>query len=402
MVIMVLNVWADLPVSLIRVRYSRSLILLFIIATSLLIPDIVSGYQSTYYFHNISELSVSMSQVQIGSLQIPIKANPSSSSARVFQESNQLLLSAVGTTLPLTSTIFVPASGSQPSGYAAVVAWLTAPFQSTVKFEGDVIMHVWMSSNDELPFWEGSQYFMGVADYSSDSKLDVIATYFSSGVPQNVFTPSAKEYTGSMRINQHDFQSGSRLMFFAGAGSTKQGWKFTVYFDSQNWNSRADVPIATTTTVTSQGTSMVTTSIATSQAVSATTTNASNYGGDSLVLMVPLSTVTALTVLAVGVAIFVFWKRGMFPIGQRTSRKSPNFVAHGGKAAAGLVCPRCGFMNRQGAMFCTRDRTPLASIGMQPKKSATPTQPGINLCPNCSATNRAGASFCTHCRTRLR
>lgn len=32
------------------------------------------------------------------------------------------------------------------------------------------------------------------------------------------------------------------LMFFAGAGSNKQGFSFTVYFDSPTWQSRADIP----------------------------------------------------------------------------------------------------------------------------------------------------------------
>jgi hypothetical protein len=33
------------------------------------------------------------------------------------------------------------------------------------------------------------------------------------------------------------------LMFFVGAGSNKQGYGFTVYFDSPNWASRADIPV---------------------------------------------------------------------------------------------------------------------------------------------------------------
>jgi hypothetical protein len=31
-------------------------------------------------------------------------------------------------------------------------------------------------------------------------------------------------------------------MFFAGAGSNRQGYSFTVYFDSPTWNSRAEIP----------------------------------------------------------------------------------------------------------------------------------------------------------------
>src|SRR5262249_55737109 len=47
-------------------------------------------------------------------------------------------------------------------------------------------------------------------------------------------------------------------------------------------------------------------------------------------------------------------------------------------ASVGLVCPKCGFRNRPGAKFCTRDREPLVKgVGIAPPQhSFTTTRPG--------------------------
>jgi len=36
-----------------------------------------------------------------------------------------------------------------------------------VILDGNAILHVWMSSRDELLPWQGSEFFMGIADYNS-------------------------------------------------------------------------------------------------------------------------------------------------------------------------------------------------------------------------------------------
>jgi len=62
-----------------------------------------------------------------------------------------------------------------------------------------------------------------------------------------------------------------------------------------------------------------------------------------------------------------------------------------GRQRAGLVCSTCGFMNRPGTRFCTRDGTSLIPMGI----------PKSNVCPNCGTTNRPKASYCRRCRTSL-
>ncbi len=226
---------------------------MFAVALSAVLPQLVYGYQTTFFFHNNQELSLSLSQIQIGSMQISIQSYPSSSSARTYEEASISTPSGTGTTVTLTAQIYVPANAGQPSGYAAVVAWFMKPFQSRLRLDGDVNVHVWMSSNDDVGFLGGSLLFLGVADYSpSNSKAEVLSSYVSDPTIGNSINPSPKEYSAPnsrVHITQHDFQIGNRLVFFAGAGSTKQGWKFNVYFDGLSWNSRAEVPVDATLSV---------------------------------------------------------------------------------------------------------------------------------------------------------
>jgi hypothetical protein len=58
----------------------------------------------------------------------------------------------------------------------------------------------------------------------------------------------------------------------------------------------------------------------------------------------------------------------------------------------GPVCPRCGFANRAGARFCTRDRTDLLAMRTT----------GSKVCRACGTANRQSASFCRRCRASLR
>ena len=199
---------------------------------------------TAFYFHDQGELDVSLPQFQIGSLQVSgIEANSSSSSARIFSAASPATPTSGGTALSMSAQIAI--SGQQ-SVYAAFVAWVTSPFPSSVTLDGQVVMHVWMSSSDALLPWQGSELFMGIADYSpaSSTPFQLLDYYLSNAtIGYNGFTISPNEYViSTLRINQHQFQAGGMLMFFAGAGSNKQGYSFIVYFDSPTWNSRAEIP----------------------------------------------------------------------------------------------------------------------------------------------------------------
>jgi hypothetical protein len=220
--------------------------LVLAVSIGLILPQSVYGLQTTFFFHNNGELSISSNQVQIGPSQVSIQASPSSSSARAFEVTTADPASGTGTQIELVAQTYVPAGGGNPSGYGALAMWFTKPLQIPLTLDGDVNVHVWMSSSDDVGLLGGSLFFFGVADYSpASSKLEVLSSYLSGATFGNVFSTSPAEYSapsGKIHINQHEFQIGDRLGFLAGAASTKQGWKFTVYFDSATWNSRADIP----------------------------------------------------------------------------------------------------------------------------------------------------------------
>ena len=204
----------------------------------------VFAQETAFYFHDNSELTLSYPPFQIENYEVSgIEANSSSLSARVFEAATPSAPTGGGLALSMSSTIGV---SSQPEIYAAFVAWVTNPFPTNVTLDGNVVMHVWMSSSDVLLPWQGSEFFMGVADYSptSSPQFQLLDDYLSNAtIGYNGFSTSPNEYViSTLRINQHQFQAGSMLMFFAGAGSNKQGYRFTIYFDSATWQSRADIP----------------------------------------------------------------------------------------------------------------------------------------------------------------
>ena len=211
----------------------------------------VSAQSTTFYFHDNSELTFSYPPFQIQNIQVSgIEANSSSLSAHVFEAATPTVPTGDGVALAMSSTIAV---SSQPEVYAAFVAWITDPFPANVTLDGDVVMHVWMSSGDVLLPWQGCEFFMGIADYSPNTStpFQLLDDYLSNAtIGYNGFSNSPTEYVSpTLRINQHLFQAGSTLMFFAGAGSNKQAYSFTVYFDSPSWQSRADIPADTTLAV---------------------------------------------------------------------------------------------------------------------------------------------------------
>jgi len=199
---------------------------------------------TTLYFHDNSELTFSYPPFRFQDLQISgIQANSSSTSARVFTTATTVAPSSDGLALSMSAMISV---SSQPNVYAAFVAWVTNPFAANVTLDGNVTMHVWMSSSEVLFPWQGCEFFMGIADYSpgSSTPFQLLDHYLSNAsIGYNALTTAPTDYViSTLRINQHQFRAGSMLMFFAGAGSNKRGYSFTVYFDSPSWQSRADIP----------------------------------------------------------------------------------------------------------------------------------------------------------------
>ena len=209
----------------------------------------IAQQTSTVYFHDNSELGFTYPSFQFAGFQVSnITAGPSSTSARVFETATSNAPTGGGVAVSMRANISV---SSQPEAYVAFAAWVTNKFPAIVTLDGDVVIHVWMSSNDSLLPWQGSEFFMGVGDYSPSGSFQVLDYYVSNAtIGYNGLSSSPNEYViSTLHITQHQFQAGNMLLFFAGAGSNKQGYSFTVYFDSPTWASRADIPADPSLTV---------------------------------------------------------------------------------------------------------------------------------------------------------
>jgi len=232
----------------IRLRKLASISWLAMLIIFLFGAPVFAQQTTTLYFHDDSELIFTYHSFQFAGFQVPnIQTGPNSMSARVFQTATASPPTGSGLAVPLSANISV-----SNQGYLAFVAWVSNPFPVNVTLDGNVVMHVWMASNDSLYPWQGSEFFMGVADYYAPTgSLQVLDYYVSNAtVGYNGFTSSPNEYViSTLHITQHQFQAGSMLLFFAGAGSNKQGYSFTVYFDSPTWASRADIPADPSLTV---------------------------------------------------------------------------------------------------------------------------------------------------------
>jgi len=233
----------DVAISMKPLKTLSVSLLLLLIMTVLAGAGPAYAQSTTLYFHDNSELTFSYPPFQFQNLQISgIQANSSSTSARVFTAATTIAPSGGGLALSMSAMISV---SSQPKVYAAFVAWVTNPFAANVTLDGNVTMQVWMSSSDVLLPWEGCEFFVGIANYSpgSSTPFQLLDHYLSNAsIGYNALTTAPTEYViSTLRINQYKFHAGSRLMFFAGAGSNKRGYSFTVYFDSPSWQSRADI-----------------------------------------------------------------------------------------------------------------------------------------------------------------
>ena len=216
-------------------KFCAQLTLVIILVAVLIFPAIASVYAdptTSFYFHDNSELSFSYPSFQVGNFQVSaIQANSSSLSARIFSAANSTAPTMGGVAVPMSAQISI--SGQQ-SGYAAFVAWVTSPFPAILTLDGNVTLHVWMGSNASLGLLQGSELFMGVADYSptGSNQFQLLDDYLSNPSFGNVLARFPTEYVETLSISQHQFAHGDMIMFFAGVGSNQQGYTFTAYFDN--------------------------------------------------------------------------------------------------------------------------------------------------------------------------
>jgi len=141
--------------------------------------------------------------------------------------------------------------GIQWTYWDGIVGW---GYQLTddVHVQGTVQITVYMSSSDTISgLISGAGYAFGLSDVDPNgNEIKQFEVDGPQSIESNPLTSSPKAYTLSVQVD-YIFPKGDAIVFFAGAGATKQGFKFTVYFDSPDKNSGAALPVVTQTSTPS-------------------------------------------------------------------------------------------------------------------------------------------------------
>ena len=152
----------------------------------------------------------------------------------------------------LTDAFATTLTAQTRGSYSGFTTWTAAvlwgiELQKDVHVSGTVEVRAYISSTFDdsgFGFLDGAGYGMGLAEI--DREGETLVQQFVTQGPQywmqNPFTATPAAYTLTVDVD-HVFKKGNYLGFFVGAGSTVQGFSFTVHFDSPNCNSGASLPI---------------------------------------------------------------------------------------------------------------------------------------------------------------
>jgi len=131
---------------------------------------------------------------------------------------------------------------SEIDAWLGGVSWITQPLAEDMTIRGSVSMTVWMSTPDPAPAASG--YVFGISEVDSMGTPvgePIYQYYYGYG---NVFSGSATPFTLVFSADQ-TYTKGNIIGFFVIVGSTTQGWRYQVYFDSPSANSSAELPVLT-------------------------------------------------------------------------------------------------------------------------------------------------------------
>ena len=175
-----------------------------------------------FYYHLNSEIyhSQNDSAILIDEANLVV---PTNSSGRVLQ---------VAAAIPNATTIF-------GTIWVGTAAWLTEPLNDSTLILGTVSFTVWLSSDDACPSLCGIGAGVAVLNQQNQTVGNYVYT-FTYG-HSNVLTSTPAPYTFNVNLDRN-VSAGQRLVFAAGVGSTTEGWRINVFFDSVQYQSRVQLP----------------------------------------------------------------------------------------------------------------------------------------------------------------
>ncbi len=234
------------------IHYSRLLIVL-VISTLFLIVPAAKAQRTQLFFHG-SLQRTDLSLFGVGSAELVYEWADLSPPSRPLGSPEQVTLSSKIKGDEVSRLGIRVASTKSPDGrdvFFAYAAWLTPPLVGIeeARIDGKVMISAWMSSLDPLASSDGSGYFFAIAEVNPRKLEGAIFLWYDYkagfgdllGNAPRLF--STEDFGRTFEISHHVFETGSSLAFFVGAGSTLEGWRFSVHFDSPDRASSALVPL---------------------------------------------------------------------------------------------------------------------------------------------------------------
>jgi hypothetical protein len=123
------------------------------------------------------------------------------------------------------------------------VAWITQPIIQPQTISGPISFTVWLSSDDSAPSFSGIGAGVAVLDQQDNVIGSYVYSYSYSRGKILTSTPTPYQFTVNF---DRQVGQGQKLLFAVGVGSTSLGWRMKVYFDGQQYPSRAQLPSSVT------------------------------------------------------------------------------------------------------------------------------------------------------------
>lgn len=115
------------------------------------------------------------------------------------------------------------------------VGWVTQP----TAINGPIDFIVWLSSDDPPPSFSGVG--VGVAILDQGDQVVGGYVYSHSYARGKILTATPTAYAFRVNFDRRILR-GQKLVFAVGVGSTSLAWRMKVYFDNQQYASRATLP----------------------------------------------------------------------------------------------------------------------------------------------------------------
>ncbi len=123
--------------------------------------------------------------------------------------------------------------------WLGAVSWITQPLAEDMTIRGNVSITVWLSTPQRETVASGYAFGLSEVDSMGNPLGEPLYDYYYSY--GNVLGSSPTPLKLAFNVDR-TFMKGNIIGFFVIVGSTTEGWRYQVYFDSPSMNSFAEMP----------------------------------------------------------------------------------------------------------------------------------------------------------------